>query len=486
MALAAIALALPMAARGATVQSASANDYASNDLGYNWDMDAATDISFELTRDTGNITNLRFEDGKLKATAKDLGGGIGDARITVKSPTDPYTNPVAPDGHYKPINADKYRYLIARVYSPVASQAQVVWNRGPGTTFNTSKAVAVQANAWTTVTIDMRSRFTGASGEVWGGQVLGLYFDPTQSTSDFQIDYIRLTAEIPVNPDNSPPVVNISAPSFISGPDYATTELGNSWDMNNATDVEQLYFSKDVSYDNGILRATNTSNDPGIALNVPDTINTSKYRYLTYRMAVDGPLNTTDGSVARIIWWNEGPSFSTTSHDIVVYEGFRTVSFDLTQIKTEAAAGTNRSWLSSTPSTFRIDPHEFPSVRPYNLDYVMLTGNDVANQSFNIRYSTSDADNNTLTTNFFYFPDGQPGSTTPINCAAQSKLAEGNTKLFLPLVGGPAGAAAQPSGTACTWNTSAIPNGTYYVVVQSSDGTDTTTTTSQTPVVIQH
>jgi len=477
MALAAIALALPMAARGATpqatVQAANGADYAANELGNPWDMDSITDIAFELTRDTGNVTNLRFEDGKLKATAVN-----SDPRVSLLQVSHPVVNPVLPEGGYRPINADKYKYLTIRLNSPITNKAQVIWLEAMGQQYQTSSLVNVQPG-WNTLSFDLSAE--GA----WRGYIQGLFFDPFNGNGNFEIDYVRLTDSKPDVSDNTPPQLEITSPSYISGRDYATTVIGNPWDMSDAADVALQYNLTGGRIENGTFRASSVvgSDDPGVHLNVTTPIDTTKYHYATYRLRVDGQQDTVNGSVSRLFWWttSDGSGEASVSTDIVVYEGYRTVSIDLTKIKLQSGP----SWLASNPRVFRLDAHEFRIGRSFDIDYVMLTADSIATTSYDIRYNASDADDNALTTSFFYFPEAQPGSTTPITCATQSKVNASNTRLFLPLVGGPVGAPVQSTGATCTWNTAAIPNGAYYVVVQSSDGTNTTTVTSQTPVIVQ-
>lgn len=482
--LAALALTLPGAARAqggvepnAQIQ-ANGEDYAANELGNPWDMDSANDIAFEYTRDNGQISNLRFEGGALKGTSG------ADARVSLLLPSNPGVNPVLPEGGFRPIDTSKYRYLTVGMTSSAASFAIPFWQNDLGSPYEGPSGFQQVKAGSNVLTFDL-----AASGK-WDGSVQGLYFDPVASAGiSFEIDYIRLTTQAPTAPANTPPQITITSPSYISGPDYATTVVGNPWDMNDISDIQRLFDINNVSFSNGIMRGVNTSGDPAVALKLSGTIDTNRFKYLTYRFSIDGKIDTVRGSVARFIWWSDIPENSTTTRDVVVYEGFRTVSFDMTKIRTEAGGG-NRPWLQSAPIVFRFDPHEFPDAHPFNIDYIMLTGDTTANQSFDIRYNASDADGGQPNVAFYFDTDQNPGNgNTAITCGAGTSAKPAATNpVFIPYARSAAGTPppVSPSGATCRWNTANVPNGSYYIYSVASDGTDSVGRYSETPVVVRH
>jgi hypothetical protein len=474
-----LALGLP----GAVITQAAGNgeDYATNELGDPWDMDGPGDIAFEYTRDKGHLSGLTFNNGLLEATAT----SFADPRITLRLPTDPHTNPVPQDGTFHPIDASKYKYLTVRLNVPINNSAQVFWQAATGTPFGISGLKAVSAG-WNTITFDLTS---GTSGAPWSGSIAGLYFDPMNAAGAFKIDYVRLSTAIPTSPDNIPPQLSISSPSFISGPDYATTVMNDPWDMSESTDITTQYNTVGGSFSGGVYSATNANGnfDPGIMLHVATPINTSRFKYMTYRMKLDGQFNTdTGGSVSRILWWTTIPQEASITNDIVVYEGYQVVSFDLNKIKLEAGSPT---WASGAPKVFRLDPHEFTTQRTFHVDYVMLTGDSTANSSFDIRYQTRDGDGVAPSPQFFFDNNASGFNGTAISCANSASAAAvgGGFNVFLPLITYYAPLPpVSPTGSTCTWNTSNVPNGTYYIYGLVSDGTDTARIYSQTPVVVSH
>jgi hypothetical protein len=475
---------------GATPTSAAGNgeDYAANELGNPWDMDSTADIAFEYTRDNGNVSGLSVNGGELQATSTNA-----DPRVTLLVPSHADVNVLPPEGGFRPINTSKYRFLTVRVSVPSNSFAQVLWQASIGEPFKASGFIAVSPG-YQTITFDLTAGGTGSSGS-WSGTVQGLYFDPMIATGAFKIDYVRLSTTAPSAPDNTLPITRITAPSYVSGPDYATTELNNAWDMSESSDVATYddLNAGSISFSNGIMNATNvpgTSNcgvpcgDPQVTLRTSGAINASRYKYFTYRMQLDGKQDTVNGSVARVLWWSTKPEQASATASWVIAEGFQTVSFDMTKIKLEADAF--KTWQNSAPIVFRFDPHEFAAPHAFHLDYVMLTADSTANASYDIRYQTSGG---SATVQFFADTDTNPdnGGGTAITCAGANSIAAGSKTIFLPLINRfSASPPVTPAGSTCRWNTSGVAAGSYYIHSITSDGTDTTSAYSQTPVVVSH
>jgi hypothetical protein len=456
-------------------QAAAGDDFATQELGAPWNMSNPQSFGFEYTRRSGNVTGLTLNNGVLEATAKN-----GDPRITLLLPTNPSANAVAPEGGFRPIDAAKYRFLTASITAPAATFAQVFWQTSLGSPFNGSPFIQLNPGP-NVVTFDLTAQGNGSSGS-WSGQIQGLYLDPINTTGAFKVDFVRLSSQRLSKPENTPPQLKITAPSYTSGPDFATVELGNPWDMSDASDVSAFTQVTGVSFANGVLTGTNTGGDPQITLNLRSKrIDTKRYKYLTYRMQLSGTLDTDLGSVARLLWWSTVPEQATTTRAWVVYEGSRTVSLDLSKIKLEPNAFA--PWGNSNPSVFRFDPHEFPTPRAFSIDSILLTGDTQANTSFDIRYIATDANGGTPTVQFFYDTDAQGFNGQPITCASTATPIPGNNRVFLPFMRGGSGGSPVEGGT-CRWQTASISPGSYYVYGVVSDGIDTVRVYSQTPLII--
>ena len=204
-------------------------------------------------------------------------------------------------------------------------------------------------------------------------------------------------------------------------------------------------------------------------------------------MRLQGQQDIFRGSIARILWWTGAniAATATATRDIVVYEGWRTVSIDLRSVLLEPDA--HSAWRSGNKAGFRLDPHEFPSARSFELDYVKLTGQERASSIFPIRYTVSDADNDVATTISFSYSTSRQGTNgQAIRCATSPPINGGRNKVYLPLIRSAGTPGDDIGGRTCAWNVQSVPNGDYYVTLVVNDGMNRTTITSETPVEIRH
>lgn len=284
---------------------------------------------------------------------------------------------------------------------------------------------------------------------------------------------------------NQAPMVEIAQPSRTSGEDYATVVVGNPWDMNGSPDIASTGHIAWSQYSGGVYdAASDSSGDPGLILNVSSAIDSNKYRYLTFRMLLDGAQDIGGGWVARAIWWGAGgPGNAAVTDDIIVYEGWQTYTLDLAQ----AALEYGPAWTTGSWTTFRLDPHEVAASRTFHLDYVLLTANDQADAYFNIAWSVTDRDiDDSFTINLYYDSDTDwdNGKTFIAQLPVSPSPPTGPYLVYLPLA--LKNHPAPTSDYGYSWDTSAVSAGTYYVWVEITDGYNTTRWVSQSPVVISH
>jgi hypothetical protein len=256
---------------------------------------------------------------------------------------------------------------------------------------------------------------------------------------------------------NNPPTIAVTDPSTTSGDDYATTVLGNPWDMSSSADIQLtgLAHLTNVSFSGGVMNATNTTNDPIVMLlystNNSVPIDTSKFRYLTFRLQVDGQFDTAAGSVSRVLWSSQVTGAATTSKSMIVFPGMNSYTLDLASLSAAPDGGLEpdggETWTASPKRYLRLDPHEFPTARTFHVDDVKLTAKPVATTSFTIRFMTADADANATTVSLYYDVDTNP--------------ANGKTLI----ASGIPGSAGQ-----FVWNTAGVPRGEYYIYAEASDG----------------
>lgn len=271
---------------------------------------------------------------------------------------------------------------------------------------------------------------------------------------------------------NNPPLISVTDPDETGGEDFATTVLSNPWDMNDSADVVATANATSISFSGGIFNATSALpnlGDSNVILHNSNTtvIDTSKYRFLTFRMQLDGAYNLGAGSVARVFWsstFNGNGSALTTTKDIIAWPGtvpgvpgFVTYTIDLGQLTTAVngglePTGAQQPWSAANNRIFRIDPHEFNEARSFHFDFVRLAAMREASGSFVIKYVASDADlvDSGATVRLYYAPDKVPASRVLIVSS-------------LPL----------STNGQYTWNISGVAPGTYYIYAEASDGLNT-------------
>jgi hypothetical protein len=125
-----------------------------------------------------------------------------------------------------------------------------------------------------------------------------------------------------------------------------------------------------------------------------------------------------------------------------------------------------------------------------HLDDVKLTGDDVANTSFTVRWSyPGDGTPNSID---FYYSQNRNTCLTNGSFILRWQASSGGTPLppagpyraYLPTIL-TSGAASGPGNF--VWNTaSPLPAGKYYICARATDGYNTFSTVSDTPVAISH
>jgi hypothetical protein len=272
---------------------------------------------------------------------------------------------------------------------------------------------------------------------------------------------------------NQPPSIEVTDPSPTTGQDFATTVLGNAWDMSSAADIQITGTDNfnNISFGGGQLHATNTNDDPNVTLlfytNNSVPIDTSRFRYLTYRLQVDGAYDLGLGSVARVFWTAQ-PTMSgftaAATLPIIVWPGMNSYTIDLASLSTASDGGLEplnvaEPWTAGPKRHFRFDPHEFGQARTFHIDDIKLTAKPMGASTFVIRFLGADGDGDAATVSLYYDTD--------------TNAANGKTLI----VSGVPQATGQ-----YVWNTTAVALGDYYIYAESSDGIQTIGRYSTVPV----
>lgn len=326
---------------------------------------------------------------------------------------------------------------------------------------------------------------------------------------------------------NRPPQVAIVKPSMTSGREYSADEIGNAWDMSDQTDLNYNLMPWErtcvinETFSNGLYSAVTPRCSPGpeysesilylggMDRNPPGTcdptVDTAKYRYLTYHFYESG----TNFSMSRFGWW-QADGWDTSvieqpimSRDIIIIDGWSTYKIDLwaDDLVDETYPANTPTWQQSHPNRFRFDPNELLfEYLPVNigLDYILLTAMDTVEEGnpFPILYALTGTFPMTLS--FYYTTD--PANTgaligTTVKPAANARGLDASPSNQL--------AAASPLTLTyqvylpgvtrnffnCTencfpWNTTAVNGGAYYVCIKAQDAYNATYRCSEAPVVV--
>ena len=428
----------------------------------------------DLGHPSGTGGGWRYVDS---VTAAPVGDGIAVANLAAAANGgDPWSGPIRGFSLYPnsstvgyPVTFDWVRLTTGDAH-PASAIMPIVWSGGSGT--STIQVIDSAGTVMTIATGVNPTSFTWNYGVLPpGSYTLRITRGSSVGTSTFRV--------------NAPPTVTITDPDETGGEDFASAVLGNPWDMNDGADVGNVAVDHLVSrgFSGGQLHGVSDGvpvaiSQDGIPVGDPivypltnnGVITTSRYRYLTLRMAVDGDYDLLRGSVGRVFWGSQAgsPYNLTVSSFFLVWPGMQTYTFDLASLTTapdgglEGAEGAGVGWTAANVRYLRIDPHEFAEQRGFHIDSVKLAAMDEpSNGAFTIRFTGSDADGHAASVALYYDADRNPATgLTPI--AANVPLGAGQF----------------------TWSTSGVPAGVYYIYAVVSDGINARGAYSTGPVRI--
>ncbi len=279
----------------------------------------------------------------------------------------------------------------------------------------------------------------------------------------------------------SPPEFTFTSPTATSGVDYATAELCDPWDMNNNGDIRQILNISGATFQGGQLSATAAAGplDPMLHFSLDSgsglvPIDTTKYRYLTFRLEADHSQGNAlftrmiRGWIAKLTWWNTALEVDGTySRDLHLYEGMRSYTIDLFN---NDIANPNYSldagWEEIEQATvFRIDPLQADVNVNFVLDDVRICAeNTPAGGRFTIGWDCQDSDDTNITVALYYGYFSQLGyqeEPTPIATRQQA-----------------------PGPNQFMWDSFELATGEYYIRAEVTDGLHTQSVMSPLPIVI--
>lgn len=283
---------------------------------------------------------------------------------------------------------------------------------------------------------------------------------------------------------NTAPVVQIDAPSPLSGEDFAEAVLNQEWNGSNTHQFQLVLNVTNLIYGADYLQGTSQTTPNGLADpslywlypynggNPNITIDTSRYRYASVKLWLAPPANAPQSN------WNAGPRMvyainnahaqQVTEEPLETYNSWNQLVYDMVTVPKAPNPQESYGW-TGTMNMFRFNPHEIDNTsgQNENLPFFRMGGahlmsEPIAGPSTLIRWHKYQGAG---TVSFYYDTDNSGFNGTPIPSAQN-----------VPIDQGSAG-----------WNTANLPQGAnLYVYAVANDGANTSKTYSLLPVTINH
>lgn len=439
------------------------SDYATLNKTNPWDFSDASDVLIQ-----GGIENARFEGGSFKG----------------KTQSSPAIH-LSMGGNFE---ASRYHKLSVKITRSGGNGNFTLFfakeNGGGGALITSAHHVGNDV-----YNFDL----SGAQG--WSGTIKSLILVPADASGiDFSLDWVSLRSSGYVTSlsaeELAASTAKSSQPLVINAPPLAQLDEPNdkggvalkSWNMNagdfvnyanltNAPDPahpgESLTtFLPDSRLVDGLrgdfYKGTNRapSDDPVQYSTFPYTpnelnFNADEYRNLCFKMLIDVPfiLTDLDGSMARVVWKEAGSElYESSGAFVAIYDGWSGTKWyeycdDMKTLESEAMV--NGSTWGGEISEFRLDAHEIRFTAPYYYDYIKLRKDDTSvNGKFVIPFTLTDADDSATVSLYYNSSKSTTGGTLIVSGLAKTLRHY-------------------------TWDTSSVPDGTYYVYSVASDSLNT-------------
>jgi hypothetical protein len=301
------------------------------------------------------------------------------------------------------------------------------------------------------------------------------------------------------------PRARILSPSYTSGEEYSASVVGNPWDMNELDDVDTKRTEMDAiqSLDvaSGVLRVVARDDGAGscaapwphrpLGLNLDShRIDTTRYKYLSWRYKVDEAPDQGAGGMHRVRWQARHLDFWPTGRtdDISFYNAdWNTYHLDLSNVTLEAEKG---RWGDFSVDTLQIMLHESHRDWTSYLDWVKLTAENEAHSTYTVQWTLVGATKPVTTTLHWARKDGSAYSVVagtahviPAPSVPGGMTLPYDHNLFLPAVVRTYNPAAEGRLQHDMSTQGLVQGRSYYVAALLEDGYNAVWWYSEVPVV---
>lgn len=367
-----VGLATVVAAPTAAQDPVVNRDFASEVLGDPWDFSNPEDAPLTDGPPVSlYVTDAGFGDGTFDWTSE--GGFLDLHPMTV-----PGGLPDSRDGRWNPVDADTYTHVSLRLHASDRGPFRVAWFVCTHDYSGCDRWYDfIVEEGWNTLTLPMQQL-----SDDWTGMLQGIRLASGGPPVRFRLDWLRIhTADAPAEPPTGAPEPKVLVPNPEGDEDFATTVLGNPWDLSDASDVVSLANVRDVRFEGGMLHATNgppQQDNPHVVLPHGPGVDPARHRLLTVDTSYDGgfSLSFDPGGGMHGRWLfrraDVGPAW-VDSRELVTFRTRPRLTYDLAEDRfgptTEPG---DAAWLGSLVTGLRWDANEDPGARSWRLDEIRL------------------------------------------------------------------------------------------------------------------
>lgn len=515
------------------VTIAESDDYATQVLGDPWDMNTVSDINWPH-----DLVNISASNGIWHANPTTAQGG--NVSLVYQNFRNSYSYLGEKDGVNFPVDSNRYSRLWLRMYSDVSGQAPIWFFKHYTYNSNGNSNFLTVEPGWHVYSIDLRATGSGGTG-TWtqNGPYEGLRLDMPWFApgNNIQVDWVRLTPDTAQSVNiswtyqgtgssrvdlylsnssnatdgneykianvaassnsynwnttgvapgtyyihasmngawssigpltvNTAPIVRVDAPSTLSGEDFAQAQLAASWQ--SCGQFFRFINVQGQQCGTDVMQGVPSNNDPQafwLFRNDANKIDTNRYRYVNVRFMLAPPASrpwSPFNAGTRLLWSPD--SVDHTSNMILApYNEWLQVGYDMRNIP--LVDGT-RGWSGSI-RTIRFDPLEQddaygqPDALPqfFQIDKSHITSDPISGPGTIVRWTPL-----------------QGSGTVDIyrdsnNSGFDGTLVASN----IPMSQG-----------SCAWDTSNLPNGTYWVYLKSHDSHNQSLFYALAPLLVDH